>query len=80
MKLFAICNFCFTSGCKAMTTSVIGDIVIITQLCAKCGETRIWPKSPYIGTIPSCKLLLLGAILFWQASRKNFSVLDPLVW
>ncbi|XP_065063734.1 uncharacterized protein LOC135690186 [Rhopilema esculentum] len=39
-------------------------MVIISQMCDKCGETRIWCNSPYIEAVPSCNLLLSGAILF----------------
>ena len=64
MELFALCTFCLSPGCKATITSIIGAMVIISQMCEKCGETRIWCNSPYIGAVPSCNLLLSGAILF----------------
>ena len=64
MELFAFCTFCLSSGCKATITSIIGAMIVVNQLCEKCGETRTWHNSPYIGAIPSSNLLLSGAILF----------------
>eukprot|EP00795_Rhopilema_esculentum_P010095 gene10095-18746_t len=39
-------------------------MVMVEQMCPKCGEIRIWSNAPYIGAIQLCNLMLSGAIFF----------------
>jgi hypothetical protein len=77
LQLFLICHACFSVGCSAAVSAVIGTMVIIRQKCDLCGETTSWNSQPYIRAIPAGNLLLSPAILFAGAlPRKTLRVFE----
>ena len=47
-----------------MSKLITGSFLRITQVCKKCGKSRVWNSQPYVGGTPAGNLFMSASILY----------------